>query len=169
MGKFANGIKFMELFIYVHPVAHRGSAEVTTLRRNLPPRVKFSTFDIISACLWRSYAIALRLDPKDEVRLAFLVNTRTVVNPPIPPGYNGNVNAFALAYTTADQLCNNPITYALSLVRKAKSEITHEHMMSLADFMVLKGKPHFVGDYRTIAIFDVSRDLQFVHFDKGWG
>ncbi|KAK7827261.1 benzyl alcohol o-benzoyltransferase [Quercus suber] len=76
---------------------------------------KYSTFEVLNVFLWRCRTIALSPDPEDQVRLIFMNNVRAILNPPLPKGYYGNAYAISLAVTTAGELCENPLEYALDV------------------------------------------------------
>ncbi|KAF5198839.1 Benzyl alcohol o-benzoyltransferase [Thalictrum thalictroides] len=145
-----------------------GPEDIAVLRSQVPPHLrKCSRFEIISACLWRCRTMALSLNPNDEVRLACIVNSRTILNPPLPVGFYGNAFGFPVARSTAGKLCQNPLGYALELVKKAKADGTEEFMRSTADLLVEKGRLQYVVE-RTYIISDVTR-LGFTDIDFGWG
>ncbi|MFS7908652.1 putative benzyl alcohol O-benzoyltransferase [Helianthus anomalus] len=87
--------------------------------------------------------MALEPNPEDEMRITCLVNAHSKLNPSLPVGYYGNAMGFTTAISTARDLCSKPLCHALKLVMKAKSDVTDEYMRSVADFMVIKGRPHF--------------------------
>ncbi|XP_077226157.1 benzyl alcohol O-benzoyltransferase-like [Tasmannia lanceolata] len=152
----------------VHGSFFFGPQQVSALRKQLPPHLRTcSTFDLLIACLWRCRTIALGFNADEEVRMLCAVNARGKFNPPLPDGYYGNALSFPAAISRAGKLCENPLGYALELVRKAKAEMNEAYMQSLADFMVAKGRPPFqvVGTY---LVSDV-RYSGFEDIDFGWG
>lgn len=143
---------------------------LASLRKYLPPEFQnCSMFDILSAVVWRCRTIALDIDPTDEVRVAWYVNARAKFNPPLPSGFYGNVIGLPIAFTTADKLLQNPISYAVGLIRRAKDETTEEFMRSTIDFLVKMGRPGF-EEFNT-HMFYVSdlRHIGFNDMDFGWG
>ncbi|CAN1246270.1 Benzyl alcohol O-benzoyltransferase [Linum grandiflorum] len=124
-------------------------------------------FEILTACLWKCRTAALRPDPEEEMRIICIVNARAKFDPPLPRGYYGNAFAFPAAVARADDLCRNPLGYALDLVRKAKSDVNEEYMRSVADMMATNGRRHFTV-VRSYLVSDVTR-AGFDVVDFGWG
>ncbi|KAE8679019.1 Benzyl alcohol O-benzoyltransferase [Hibiscus syriacus] len=145
-----------------------GPAEVLALRKHVPQHLyKCSTFELLTACLWRCRTIAIQADPDEEVRIICLVNARSKFNPPLPSGYYGNAVAHPVAVAKAGKLCENPLRYSIELVKQTKNVVTEEYMKSLADFMVIKGRPPL-----TLARTYIVSDLRCAGFgdvDFGWG
>ncbi|KAK9057624.1 hypothetical protein SSX86_022460 [Deinandra increscens subsp. villosa] len=144
-----------------------GPAQISAIRRFVPTNIKrCSTFDMLTACLWRCRTIALQPNPKDEMRMIVIVNARSKFNPPIPIGYYGNVFAHSVAISKARDLCNKPLGHALELVMRAKSEVTEEYMKSVADLMVIRGRPRLTNVGYIVS--DVKRN-GLLEIDFGWG
>lgn len=145
-----------------------GTTEIAALRRHVPGHIKnVSTFDILSATLWRCRTIALGLDPKEVVRLSFAVNARNIFDPPLGKGYYGNACAFPMVSAKAGEICHNNIGYVLELIRDAKNEINEEYMRSVMDLMVIKDRPCF-NNHQSYVVSDL-RHLGFADVDFGWG
>ncbi|KAG6605172.1 Benzyl alcohol O-benzoyltransferase, partial [Cucurbita argyrosperma subsp. sororia] len=152
-------------------MAHRSvifrPSDISAIRKTLPTHLHYcSSFDLITACLWRTRTIALQPDPNEEMRLLCVVNLRAK-SKSLPLGYYGNAIACPAALTTASELCMNSLSYAVELVRKAKNEVTEEYMKSVADLMVIKGRPNLTA-VRSLAVSDV-RKAMVGEVDFGWG
>uniref|UniRef100_A0A1D1Y9W0 Benzyl alcohol O-benzoyltransferase n=1 Tax=Anthurium amnicola TaxID=1678845 RepID=A0A1D1Y9W0_9ARAE len=143
--------------------------DVTALRKQLPDDLQRSTtFDVLTACLWRCRTAALGLRPDQRVRGMCIVTGHGRYPALVPEGYYGNAFAHPAALTTAGELCRNPLAYAVRLVRRAKSEMTEEYLRSLADFMAAKRWPSFTASPGS-AIFSDLRQLGLRDVDFGWG
>ncbi|XP_074346786.1 benzyl alcohol O-benzoyltransferase-like, partial [Apium graveolens] len=148
-----------------------GPNEFHALRRFLPCNLtKCSTFEVLTASLWRCRTIALQVDPEEEVRIICLANARASFNPPLPNGYYGNTFAFPVAITKAkNMISHHSIELAVKLIKKAKADVNEEYMRSVADLMVMRNRPHFTM-HNTFVVSNVTRDRDGVgHVDLGWG
>ncbi|KAJ0967966.1 hypothetical protein J5N97_024883 [Dioscorea zingiberensis] len=145
-----------------------GSEELSALRNRLPPRLRRSSaFEILTACIWRSRTMALQYQNEEEVRVICVVNARNKFRPALPAGYYGNALAFVAAISNVRELCEKPLGYALELVKKAKDEVTDDYMRSVADLMVMRGRPQLMtkGGY---FVSDVTR-MALGEINFGWG
>jgi hypothetical protein len=145
-----------------------GPREIAGLRQRAPPHMgRSSRFELVAACIWLGRTAALGYGAEEEVRLSFIVNARGRPDVPLPEGFYGNAFAYSVAATTAGELCAGGLGYALELVKKAKSAVTYDYLLSVADLMVLRGRPLFALS-RTYIVSDVSH-AGFKSVDFGWG
>ncbi|RDY02169.1 Benzyl alcohol O-benzoyltransferase, partial [Mucuna pruriens] len=145
-----------------------GPTEVSALRRLVSKHVgRCTTFEVITACMWRCRIRALQVEPNDVVRFISTVNINAKVNPPLPSGYYGNEFVLSAAVTTAQRLCENPFGYALELIKNAKANVDEEYVRSMTDLMVVKGRPHNATT-RSYLVTNTTR-LGLNEMDLGWG
>nr|TKS09234.1 hypothetical protein D5086_0000095290 [Populus alba] len=145
-----------------------GAANISAIRGFAPLHLRHcSTFDVLTAFLWRCRTIALQPNPNDEMRILCIVNARNRFNPPLPRGYYGNCIAYSVAMATAGEISRNSLGFTLELVRKAKANVTEEYMRSVADLLVIKGRPWYTM-VRSYLVSDVTRAM-FAEMNLGWG
>ncbi|KAF7110371.1 hypothetical protein CFC21_110487 [Triticum aestivum] len=125
-----------------------------------------SRFELVAA-FWLARTAALGYGADEEVWLSFIVNARGRRDVPLLEGFYGNAFAYSVAATTAGELCAGGLGYALELVKKAKSAVTYDYLLSVADLMVLRGRPLFTLS-RAYIVSDVSH-TGFKSVDFGWG
>ncbi|MED6221722.1 hypothetical protein PIB30_057559, partial [Stylosanthes scabra] len=136
-----------------------GPKQIHALRRLLPGDIaqSSSTFDILTAFLWRCHTAALYWqNPNQEIRSTF--------NRPLPEGFYGNAFVIPAVVSTVGMLCDRSLSYALELAKKSKKDATEEYFRSNADLM---GRPAYslagsfiVSDLTKSGLSDV---------DFGWG
>lgn len=155
-----------------HKAFFFGPKEIMSLRNQLPPHLNknCTTFELLTASIWRCRTVALELDPDEIVRVSFAFNSRGKrSNMQIPQGYYGNTFVFPAVCSRVDALCKSPLGYAVELVKEAKAEVNEEYIRSVADLMVIKGRPGptIMGDLYFI-VSDTTR-AGFEEIDFGWG
>lgn len=128
-----------------------------------------TTFELISACLWKCRTIALQPNPNATVRVTFPTDIRrkSLTGMNFNPGYYGNAIMMLSAATTAKRLCDNPITYAIDLIREAKNKVSTDYVKSVLDFLVINGRPR-MSVMRNVLVSDISR-IGLEKIDFGWG
>ncbi|PWZ07180.1 Benzyl alcohol O-benzoyltransferase [Zea mays] len=154
-----------------------GPGEIAAIRDQLSPDLqkRASRFDVIAGWLWKHRTMALAPDYSADEPMLILV----VVNARgrdreatgcagIPTGYYGNAFAIPVAVSTAGELCANPVSYAVGLVKEAKDKVDMEYMRSAANLIVLRGRrsPRF-----TVGMYSLTDETKarFHDLDFGWG
>ncbi|XP_010549748.1 PREDICTED: (Z)-3-hexen-1-ol acetyltransferase-like [Tarenaya hassleriana] len=145
-----------------------GPREISAVRRLVPAKIHVTTSELLTSHLWRCRTIALRPLPDAETRVMIVVNARSICsNPPLPPGYYGNVVVSPVSITTARELTERPLEFAIRLVQAAKSSVTEEYVRSLADLLGTTG-PRRLKLSDTFFVSDVRR-MGWDDMDFGWG
>ncbi|KAJ4844251.1 hypothetical protein Tsubulata_016997 [Turnera subulata] len=156
---------------HIH-MAHKsfffGPKEISTLKNLVHGPITYSTYEMLTACLWKCRTIALQIASTEEVSLLGIVNARgKFKEPPLPSGFYGNGIVFPAAVTTAGKLSQSPLGYAAGLLKKAKEEMSQEYVLSVCALMVSKGRPMFTTA-RSFAVSDL-RHVGVHEVDFGWG
>lgn len=127
---------------------------------------KCTTFEALSAFVWRARCQALRMLPDQQTKLLFAVDGRSRFVPPIPEGYFGNGIVLTNSLCKAGELQNNPLSFAVGLVHKAVNLVNDSYMRSAIDyFEVTRARPSLAA---TLLITTWSR-LSFHTTDFGYG
>ncbi|KAI8569156.1 hypothetical protein RHMOL_Rhmol02G0256800 [Rhododendron molle] len=128
--------------------------------------VKCSTFEALSAFIWRSRTQALKLHHDQKIKLLLLVDGRSRFDPPLPEHYFGNGVVFTSAHSTAGELTEKPLSFAVQLVREAIQRVTDRYMKSAIDYLQVNGGNASMN--ATLIISSWTR-LSFETTDFGWG
>ena len=105
---------------------------------------------------------------EQEIHFLFPLYTHSRFESTIPCGYYGNLISFPCANTTAEELANKPLSYAVQLIDKAKKVVNNEYMLSMIDFMEIKGRPRVIVVVESFVVSNVTK-LVFGDVDFGWG
>ncbi|KAL5538960.1 hypothetical protein UlMin_042999 [Ulmus minor] len=147
-----------------------GPNELKAIRKHLPPQQTCSQFELLTACLWKCRTLSLQPNPEDVVLVSSLINVRGKhFDLGLPMGYYGNAFAYPAAVTKAELLCKNHLGYAVELVHKAKAEMMNneDYIRSVADLMVIKGRPLYVVNWHFMV--SDNRHVGYEEVDLGWG
>ncbi|KAI3944181.1 hypothetical protein MKW98_016411 [Papaver atlanticum] len=146
-----------------------GPKKLATLRQHVPHHLQgCTTFELLTAWLWRCRTSAIGYDPKEEVRVVISVNARGKFRTPLPIGFYGNAIVDPVAVSIAEELIENPLSFGIELVKKAKNEVNEEYIRSTADLMATKGRPT-ISTERTYFVSDLRRVLNGDEVDFGFG
>ncbi|KAG8380870.1 hypothetical protein BUALT_Bualt06G0061600 [Buddleja alternifolia] len=94
-----------------------------------------TSFDVLSAHVWRSWARALNLPSNQIVKLVFSVNIRKRVKPSLPSGYYGNAFVLGCAQTCVRDLIEKGLGHATELVGKAKERVGDEYVKEVVELV----------------------------------
>lgn len=143
-------------------------ADISAFRRLVPLHLQnCSTFELLTACLWRCRTIALQPNPEDDMPIIWAIDARKMFNPPVPVGYYGNAICITSAISTARDLCNEPLGYALELEMKANKNVTKEYTRAVSNLIAITRWLQF-ADFRPYIVSDLTR-VRFDLVDFGWG
>ncbi|KAL0355063.1 UNVERIFIED_CONTAM: Omega-hydroxypalmitate O-feruloyl transferase [Sesamum radiatum] len=127
---------------------------------------KCTTFEALSAFVWRARSEALNLKPDQQTKLLFAVDGRSRFEPPIPQKYFGNAIVLTNSLCNAGELVENPLSFTVKLVQEAVKMVTDGYMRSAIDyFEATRARPSLAA---TLLITTWSR-LSFHTTDFGWG
>ncbi|XP_039009870.1 omega-hydroxypalmitate O-feruloyl transferase-like isoform X1 [Hibiscus syriacus] len=127
---------------------------------------KCTTFQALSAFVWRARTKALNLLPEQQTKLLFAVDGRSKFNPSLPKGYFGNGIVLTNSICEAGELLEKPFSHAVGLIQEAIKMVTDGYMRSAIDyFEVTRARPSLSS---TLLITTWSR-LSFHTTDFGWG
>eukprot|EP01018_Ginkgo_biloba_P004948 Gb_09067 [translate_table: standard] len=143
-----------------------GLREIAALKQQMGG-AKCTTFEVLSAYLWRLRTRALNLPADEEVRLIIPLDARSKIEPPLPSGYYGNAISLTGAKARAADLANRPLSYAVKSIQETKKLVGDEYMRSVINLMELKGRPHLTA-IGSFLLSDLTK-VGFGEVDFGWG
>ncbi|EES18990.1 benzyl alcohol O-benzoyltransferase [Sorghum bicolor] len=146
-----------------------GPADVSTIKSGLPPHLRktATTFETLTAALWRARTAALEVPADEEVRAVSIVGFRGVPELVLPAGYYGNACVPVAAVTTAGPLLAGSLGAAVELVRETKAAVTAEYVRSTVDLLVLRRRPCVA--LGNLFLVSDNRHAGFHRVDFGWG
>ena len=105
-----------------------GHKEIGSLKRQAVGQGKCSTFEFLSAFLWRLRTKVVQLPLDKEVRFIFTVNARRKSNPPLPEEFYRNGISLACTKTTTGELTNKPLSFTVRLINEAKAAVNDDYV-----------------------------------------
>ena len=127
---------------------------------------KCTTFEALSAFVWRARSKALQMKPDQKTKLLFAVDGRPKFSPPLPKGYFGNGIKLTYSICRAGELIENNLSYGVELVQNAIKMVTNDFLRSSIDYFETKRTRPSLSS--TLLITAWSR-LSFHTTDFGWG
>ncbi|KAB5538675.1 hypothetical protein DKX38_016208 [Salix brachista] len=96
-----------------------------------PFEVAYTSYEVLSAHVWRSWARALNFPSNQILKLLFSIDVRNRVKPGVPSGYYGNAFVLGCAQTSVKDLAEKGLGYAAMLIKRAKERVDDEYARSV--------------------------------------
>ncbi|XP_021732502.1 omega-hydroxypalmitate O-feruloyl transferase-like [Chenopodium quinoa] len=95
----------------------------------------YTSFEVVSAHIWRCWAKSLHMPSTQVLRLVFSVNFRNRLKPGLPVGFYGNGFALACAQTTVKDLTEKGLGYATDLIKRAKERVDGTYVREVIELV----------------------------------
>lgn len=133
-----------------------------------------STYEVLSAHLWRCACKARGLSDDQVTKLYVATDGRFRLSPPLPPGYLGNVVFTATPVGTAGEIISEPLTNSAKRIHTALSKMGNDYLRSALDYLecqpdlsaLVRGPQYFASP--NLNINSWTR-LPIYDSDFGWG
>ncbi|WVZ00600.1 hypothetical protein V8G54_026669 [Vigna mungo] len=136
--------------------------------------IKYSTYEMLAAHIWISVCKARCLGDEQETRLYIPIDGRWRLQPPLTPGYFGNVIFSTIPVAVVEELVSKPTWYAADKYHKAIMRMDNEYLRSAVDYLELQ--PDLNGLVRGAHTFacpnvGINSWVKFRIYDAdfGWG
>ncbi|KAA8525565.1 hypothetical protein F0562_007420 [Nyssa sinensis] len=117
---------------YVLRTFHLSGAMIENLKRKVLGEKRgnymCSSFEVVTAHLWKARTKASGLIKEKMVCLQFAVDTRNKMVPPLPKGFSGNAYVLASVALTAGELEEESHEAIVEKIKKAKNSVTNDYV-----------------------------------------
>ncbi|GMN20072.1 hypothetical protein TIFTF001_045275 [Ficus carica] len=137
--------------------------------------INYSTFEVLSAHIWKCACIARATLDNEETKLYYPVSGRfSRLQPPLPDGYFGNVNFRAVSIAVVGDLKSKPLSYAASRIHETLVRMDNDYLRSSVDY--LEQLPEisaaaYAPQMHMSPNFTITSWVRFPSYDTdfGWG
>ncbi|KAI9110725.1 hypothetical protein K1719_018163 [Acacia pycnantha] len=95
----------------------------------------FTSFEVLAAHVWRSWARALNFPANQTLKLLFSINVRNRLKPGLPDGYYGNAFVLGCAQSSAKELEEKGVGYGSGLVKRAKERVDSDYVRNVVELL----------------------------------
>ncbi|KAK3219166.1 hypothetical protein Dsin_013136 [Dipteronia sinensis] len=95
----------------------------------------YSRYETIAGHIWQCACKARDHNAEQPTALGVCVDSRSRLQPPLPPGYFGNTTLDVIAVSSSGELISKPLGYAASKIRKAIMTVNDEYLRSGIEFL----------------------------------
>ncbi|XP_076956153.1 shikimate O-hydroxycinnamoyltransferase-like [Bidens hawaiensis] len=132
--------------------------------------IKYSTFEILSGHIWKCVCKARGLPNDVETKLVYPVDGRARFQPPLPPGFFGNVIFKGTTVATVGDIKSKPLWYATSKIHESLARMNSDYLKSAVDYLEQHRCQKFDGCYKYTNFGMISWVRLPIHdADFGWG
>nr|QRI59126.1 hydroxycinnamoyl-CoA: tartaric acid hydroxycinnamoyl transferase [Echinacea purpurea] len=132
-------------------------------------KISYTTFEMFSAHVWKCVCKARGLPDDVETKLYLPVDGRARLQPPLPPGYFGNVIFDAAVIATAGDIKSKPIWYAAGKIHDSLARMNNDYLRSAIDYLEQHNCKKPYVDYNTNLRINSWARLPIHDADFGWG
>ncbi|KAB2612705.1 shikimate O-hydroxycinnamoyltransferase-like [Pyrus ussuriensis x Pyrus communis] len=100
--------------------------------------VSYSSYEMFSGHVWRCVCKARELPDDQDTKLYIATDGRSRLQPPLPPGYFGNVIFTTTPIAVAGDLQSKPTWYAASRIHHALVRMDDNYLRSALDYLELQ-------------------------------
>ncbi|XP_031493266.1 brassinosteroid-related acyltransferase 1-like [Nymphaea colorata] len=126
-----------------------------------------STFDVLSARVWKARVRAFKLHPTTSICLQFPVNARNRTNPALGENFTGNAFVLASIMCTVTELVEEPLEHTIARIQSAKRSISDEYVKAYLGALECREK--FLPSMRELTIVSDWTKFCFHEIDFGEG
>ncbi|XP_030511175.2 shikimate O-hydroxycinnamoyltransferase [Cannabis sativa] len=101
-------------------------------------KIKYSSYEILAGHIWRCACKARKLSHDQETKLYVVVDGRSRLQPPLPPGYFGNAIFTTTTKVKAGDLVQSKSWYAAKQIRSTLKRIDDSYLRSALDYLELQ-------------------------------
>ncbi|PIN19381.1 Omega-hydroxypalmitate O-feruloyl transferase [Handroanthus impetiginosus] len=127
---------------------------------------KCTTFEVLSAFIWRARTKALNFPSHQQTKLLFAVDGRNKFEPPLPKGYFGNAIVLTNSLCPTGDLLEKPLSHGVRSVQEAIKMVNDSYMRSAIDYFEATRSRHSLNATLLITTWC---QLSFYTTDFGWG
>ncbi|RZC60562.1 hypothetical protein C5167_022309 [Papaver somniferum] len=125
-----------------------------------------TSFEVLTALMWRARTQSLKLDPDQQVRLLFAVDGRSRLDPKLPKGYFGNAFLMMNCQCSASEMLHNPLSSTIERIQNLIKSVTDDYVKSTIDFLE---EPKRIQPQSSTVFLSAWSKLGFNSMDFGWG
>ncbi|KAM6552708.1 hypothetical protein CsatB_013470 [Cannabis sativa] len=101
-------------------------------------KIKYSSYEILAGHIWKCACKARKLSHDQETKLYVVVDGRSRLQPPLPPGYFGNAIFTTTTKVKAGDLVQSKSWYASKQIHSTLKRIDDSYLRSALDYLELQ-------------------------------